>query len=104
MKSSRCTTVLLCAASAIKYSNNLVDAVEDHELLFVSVIYISLLKQIPAFSSSRPPNLFSSIFIANLVGIISYVGSGISSSENVPLSKSPVISALIASPHYSLVC
>ena len=50
MKSSCNTTVLFCAAYAVKYSYDLVDAVGDHELLFASVICISLLRQFLALA------------------------------------------------------
>ena len=72
--------------------------------LFASLICISPLRQILAFNLSKPPWLFNFVLSVSLVGIISSARSGFSVSENVSLSKRPLTSALMASPHLSFVC
>ena len=86
----------------MKHFNNLVDAVGDQDMKS-SLICISPLRHTLAFNLSRPPYMFSFVLHANFAGMISSAGSGFSFKTKVSLSKRPVISDFMASPHLSLV-
>ena len=102
MKSRWYILALFRAASAVKYFSNLVDAVGDHESES-SLICMSPLRHILAFSLSRPPYGINLVLNASLTGIISSACNGLSFRSNVSLSNKPMTSPDIAYPHLSLI-
>ena len=93
---------LFAMSSAMKYFNNLDDAVGDH--VFVpSLTCISPLRQILAFSLSNHPYALSFALMASLTGTISSVGRGPSLKSKVSLSNNPYTSLDIVVPRFSFV-